>query len=216
MHEQPIGCWKTKACLKRLFIRPRHNQLSMDSGRRDASYSCPPTKSGQLSMDPISMRAVAPESSMDPISVQTERLSVQKTGPWTISSAFFAEIPSMDPVLMHAVVQGPRIGAETSVICADIGSMDEFGLSLAVAPRSAVAMNSISSSHPCARGGSSCLYPLQRIRRLFTNFTWHRLWKRSRKNESSVRAKSRKDRLLNMGKGVGLYQHPFIGYIVVL
>ena len=80
----------------------------------------------QSSMNPWSLHARSPESSMDPISVQIERLSVQITGPWTISSAFFAEIPSMDPVLMHAVVQGPRIGAETSVICADIGSMDEY------------------------------------------------------------------------------------------
>lgn len=124
MHKQPIGCWGTKVCLKRLSIRPRHNQLNMDSGRRDASYSCPPTKSGQLSMDPISMRAVAPESSMDPTSVQIERLSVQKTCPWTISSAFFAEIPSMDPISMHAIVQGPRISAKGPMIRADIGSMD--------------------------------------------------------------------------------------------
>jgi len=77
-------------------------------------------------MNPWSLHARSPESSMDPISVQIGRLSVQITGPWTISSAFFAEIPSMDPVLMHAIVQGPRIGAEEPEICADIGSMDEF------------------------------------------------------------------------------------------
>ena len=80
----------------------------------------------ESSMDPASVRSVAPESSMDPASVQIERPFVQISSSWTISSAFFGEIPSMDPVLMHAVVQGPRIGAETSVICADIGSMDEY------------------------------------------------------------------------------------------
>ena len=80
------------------------------------------------SMDPISVQAAAPRPSMDPISVQIVRPSVQITGPWTISSAFFAEIPSMDPISMHAIVQGPRIGAEKPVICADIRSMDEFGL----------------------------------------------------------------------------------------
>ena len=174
------------------------------------------TPAPKSSIDTVLVFVHLPESSMDAVLVQKRWPCVQIVGPWTIIPPLLPQIPSMDSILMHAIVQEPHIGAKRPRICADIGSMDEFGLSLAVAPRSAVAMNSISSSHPCARGGSSCLYPLQRIRRLFTNFTWHRLWKRSRKNESSVRAKSRKDRLLNMGKGVGLYQHPFIGYIVVL
>ncbi len=82
--------------------------------------------SPKSSMDPISVQAVAPESSMDPVSVQIEQPSVQITGPWTISSAFFADIPSMDPISMHTVVHGPCIGAEGRVICADIGSMDEL------------------------------------------------------------------------------------------
>ena len=82
----------------------------------------------ESSMDPVLMRTLASESSMDQVSVQIVRPSVQITGPWTISSAFFAEIPSMDPISMHAIVQGPRIGAEKPVICADIRSMDEFGL----------------------------------------------------------------------------------------
>jgi len=50
---------------------------------------------------------------------------VQITGPWTISPALFAKKPSMDPLLMHAIVQGLRIGAEEPKIRADIESMDE-------------------------------------------------------------------------------------------
>ena len=80
----------------------------------------------ESSMDLVSARAVARESSMDLISVQIERPFVQITGPWTISSIFFAENSSMDPILIHAIVQGPRIVAEEPTICADIGSMDEF------------------------------------------------------------------------------------------
>ena len=36
----------------------------------------------ESSMDSVSVRAAAPESSMDPISVQIVRPSVQITGPW--------------------------------------------------------------------------------------------------------------------------------------
>ena len=69
---------------------------------------------------------VPPESSMELILVQERLLCVQISSPWMIFPAFLPQIPSMDPVSEHAIVQGPRIVAEEPTICADIGSMDEF------------------------------------------------------------------------------------------
>ena len=71
------------------------------------------------------MSALAPESSMDSVSV---RAAAPRPSMGPISVRAAAPESSMDPISMHAIVQGPRIGAEKPVICADIRSMDEFGL----------------------------------------------------------------------------------------
>ena len=42
----------------------------------------------------------------------------------------------MDPILMHAIVQGPRIGAKKLGIRADIWSVDEFSSCQAAAANS--------------------------------------------------------------------------------
>ena len=78
-------------------------------------------------MDPVLMRALRPESSMDPVLVQKMRSFVQIAGLWMIIRLFFIDISSMDPILMHAIVHGPCIGAKRLEICAEIELMDETG-----------------------------------------------------------------------------------------
>ena len=72
------------------------------------------------------MRARSLESSMEFVLAQKHNLLCKYRVHGRVFMSFCINMPSMDSILMLAIVHGVRIDAKGLVVCADISLMDEL------------------------------------------------------------------------------------------